>query len=96
MIYESSFVSTNSFALTNPNFLQRIYINSVRLFTWQSEPLTTHETERLIHEASQKERSVLENAVEKNLLSKDNPVLSQITARFSVDLSGKNDLKILL
>ncbi len=59
-------------------------------------PLTTRETERLIHEATQKDRLILENAVENKILAQDDPILSQITARFSVKISRDTKLKILL
>ena len=61
-----------------------------------SQPLTTPETERLIHEATQKERKILENAVDNEILGQDDPILSQITARFSIDISSNPKLKILL
>ena len=62
----------------------------------KSQPLTPHEVERLIHEAAQKERTILENAVDKNFLSQNDSILSEITARFSVNISKNIDLKILL
>ncbi|MBA7568843.1 hypothetical protein ES708_10579 [subsurface metagenome] len=61
-----------------------------------AQPLTTPETERLIHEATQKDRKILENAVDNEILSQDDPILSQITARFSIDISSNPKLKILL
>ena len=61
-------------------------------------PLTATEIERLIHEASQKERMILEDAIDKNLLPPDDSILSQITAKFSIKVKiskGKNkNLKI--
>ena len=74
------------------------YVNQSELKS-KSQPhtdLTDHEIERLIHEATQKDRMILENAVDSKILSQDDPILSQITARFSINLSDKNNLKILL
>jgi len=48
------------------------------------------------YEATQKERMILEDAVDKNLLSRSDPILSQITARFSVKNKKYKNLKILL
>ncbi len=59
-------------------------------------PLTAHEIERLIHEATHKERKILENSIDNKKLPHDDPVLSRITARFSVDIAGNNNNKILL
>ncbi len=50
-------------------------------------PLNLLEIERLIHEATQKERQILENAVEIENLPPNDSVLSKITARFSIDIS---------
>ena len=60
------------------------------------KPLTDHETERLIHEATQKERTILEDAVAKKFLPIDDSVLFQINDRLSIDISGKKNMKILL
>ena len=72
------------------------YVQSNSEFESKPLPLTAHEVERLIHEATQKERTILENAVDTEILSQDDHILSQITARLSVDISGSPDLKILL
>jgi len=60
------------------------------------KPLTTPEIERLIHEATHKERMILENAVDNNFLPPNDLILSKITARFSVDIAGNKNNKILL
>lgn len=58
-------------------------------------PLTAQEIERLIHEATHKERKILENSIDNKKLPHDDLVLSKITSRFSVDIAGNNN-KILL
>jgi hypothetical protein len=62
----------------------------------QSLPLTLNEIERLIHEATQKERMILEDAVDKKILPSDDYILSQIIARFSVKIARSKNLKIHL
>ncbi|MHA1563393.1 MAG: hypothetical protein ACTSPA_14885 [Promethearchaeota archaeon] len=59
-------------------------------------PLTAPEIERLIHESSHKERMILENAVDNKILPHDDPILSKITARFSVYITGDKKIKFLL
>ncbi len=66
------------------------YINPHR------ESLNPPEIERLIHEATHKDRMILENAVDNEFISPDDPVLSTITLRFSVDITGNLNNKILL
>ena len=60
------------------------------------ESLTNFEVERLIHEATHKERMILENALDNEFLPPNDPILSKITARFSVNIAGNIKNKILL
>ncbi|QEE15420.1 leucine-rich repeat domain-containing protein [Promethearchaeum syntrophicum] len=67
---------------------------------YTQQPLTEHESERLIHEATQKERKILEDAVTINLLPNNDVILSNITERFSVYIkngeSTEKNFRILL
>ena len=64
------------------------------------QPLSDYEIERLIHEASQTERMMLENAVSDKILLDDNFILSKINERFSIlimnDKKFENNFKMLL
>ena len=71
-------------------------LQHINQFNLDSMPLTPQETERLIHEATQKERMILEDAVSKKILAPNDSILYQINNRFSISIKGRRDMKILL